>query len=133
MSEPSNESIDNSPNPYAYLNRDDFTSEKFKIEVRGLPKFYGIKEFKKLLNEKLNLDICKIKPPKQGKGCGWAFVCFRSEDAREFAITTIDGFTWKNSKLTAKVCYKLQFNVNCNILNIIICYIESEASSRSIY
>jgi hypothetical protein len=29
-------------NPYAYLNRADFTSEKFKIEIRGLPKFYGI-------------------------------------------------------------------------------------------
>lgn len=28
--------------PYAYLNRDEFTSEKFKIEVKDLPKFYGI-------------------------------------------------------------------------------------------
>jgi hypothetical protein len=36
---------DNQPvgdNPYAYLDRADFTSEKFKIEIRGLPKFYGI-------------------------------------------------------------------------------------------
>ena len=29
-------------NPYAYIDRADFTSEKFKIEIRGLPKFYGI-------------------------------------------------------------------------------------------
>lgn len=28
--------------PYAYLDRIDFTSEKFKIEVRNLPKYYGI-------------------------------------------------------------------------------------------
>lgn len=28
--------------PYAYIDRNGFTSEKFKIEVRGLPKFYGI-------------------------------------------------------------------------------------------
>lgn len=28
--------------PFAYVNRTSFTSEKFKIEVRGLPKFYGI-------------------------------------------------------------------------------------------
>ena len=28
--------------PYAYIDRADFTSEKFKIEIRGLPKFYGI-------------------------------------------------------------------------------------------
>lgn len=28
--------------PYAYLNREEFTSEKFKIEIRDLPKYYGI-------------------------------------------------------------------------------------------
>lgn len=31
----------NDKNPYAYLNRNEFTSEKFKIEVSGLPKYYG--------------------------------------------------------------------------------------------
>lgn len=29
-------------NPYAYLDRGDFSSEKFKIEIKNLPKFYGI-------------------------------------------------------------------------------------------
>lgn len=29
--------------PYAYLDRNAFTSEKFKIEIRNLPKYYGIK------------------------------------------------------------------------------------------
>lgn len=29
--------------PYAYLNRNEFTSEKFKIEIRNLPKYYGMK------------------------------------------------------------------------------------------
>jgi len=28
--------------PFAYLDRDDFTSEKYKIEIRNLPKHYGI-------------------------------------------------------------------------------------------
>lgn len=28
--------------PFAYLERNDFTSEKFKLEVRNLPKYYGI-------------------------------------------------------------------------------------------
>lgn len=28
--------------PFAYLDRNDFTSEKYKIEVRNLPKYYGI-------------------------------------------------------------------------------------------
>lgn len=27
---------------YAYLDRGGFSSEKFKIELRGLPKYYGI-------------------------------------------------------------------------------------------
>lgn len=27
--------------PFAYLDRNDFTSEKYKIEVRNLPKHYG--------------------------------------------------------------------------------------------
>lgn len=31
---------DLSVDPYAYLDRD-FTSEKYKIEIRGLPKYYG--------------------------------------------------------------------------------------------
>lgn len=28
--------------PFAYLDRNDFTSEKYKLEVRNLPKYYGI-------------------------------------------------------------------------------------------
>lgn len=30
------------PDPFAYVKNNGFTSEIFKIEVRGLPKFYGI-------------------------------------------------------------------------------------------
>lgn len=29
-------------NAFAYLDRDHFTSEKFKIEIRNLPKYYGM-------------------------------------------------------------------------------------------
>ncbi|XP_043267393.1 tRNA (uracil-5-)-methyltransferase homolog A-like [Venturia canescens] len=86
--------------PYAYLDRKDFTSEKYKIEIRGLPKYYGIGELKKFLNDKLELGTNKVKPPKRGSG--WVYVCFRSEESREHAITIINGLTWKNSKLTAQ-------------------------------
>ncbi|XP_022185455.2 tRNA (uracil-5-)-methyltransferase homolog A isoform X1 [Nilaparvata lugens] len=86
--------------PYAYLKRQDFTSEKFKIEIRGLPKFYGIGELKKLLNVKLKLGSNKIKPPKRGSH--WVYVCFRSEEDREEALKAIDGFTWKNKTLSAE-------------------------------
>ncbi|KAI8436987.1 hypothetical protein MSG28_010390 [Choristoneura fumiferana] len=34
---------------YAYLDRGGFSSEKFKIELRGLPKFYGIAIFQELV------------------------------------------------------------------------------------
>ncbi|XP_012536283.2 tRNA (uracil-5-)-methyltransferase homolog A [Monomorium pharaonis] len=95
-------SVENEKNPYAYLERDDFTSEKYKIEVRGLPKYYGIGEFKKLLNEKLDLQSCKVKPPGKNRS-NWLYVCFRSEECRQRAISTINGILWKNSKLTAQV------------------------------
>ncbi|XP_076167441.1 tRNA (uracil-5-)-methyltransferase homolog A [Ptiloglossa arizonensis] len=96
-----NETADIEKNPYAYLDRDDFTSEKYKIEVRGLPKYYGIGEFKKLLNEKLELQSCKVKPPKRGSG--WLYVSFRSEGSRQKAIETLNGILWKNCKLSAQI------------------------------
>ena len=51
----------------------DFTSEIFKIEIGNLPKFYGIGQMKKLLNKKLNLNSCKLKPI----GKSFMFVNFR--------------------------------------------------------
>lgn len=99
-------------NLYAYLDRDDYTTEKFKIEVRGLPKFYGIGELKKFLNEKLGLSASKIKPPKRGSG--WAYICFRSKECQEKAIGALHGTEWKRAKLTAQV--NLIFN---NIFRII--------------
>ncbi|XP_076647500.1 tRNA (uracil-5-)-methyltransferase homolog A [Halictus rubicundus] len=96
-----NESSGAEKNPYAYLDRKDFTSEKFKIEIRGLPRYYGIGEFRKLLNEKLGLETCKIKPPK--KGSAWLYVSFRSEENRQKAIEKLNGILWKNSKLTAQI------------------------------
>ena len=96
-----NESTESEKNPYAYLDREDFTSERYKIEVRGLPKYYGISEFKKLLNEKLDLQTCKVKPPKRGSN--WIYVSFRSEEGRQKAIETLDGILWKNCKLSAQI------------------------------
>lgn len=88
-------------NPYAYLDRADFTSEKYKIEIRGLPKFYGIGELKKLLNEKLKLGSNKVKPP--AKGSYWVYVCFRSEEDRQNALKALDGYVWKSKTLSAEI------------------------------
>ena len=40
-----NHSVINEANddPYAYVTRNDFTSEKFKVEIKNLPKYFGVK------------------------------------------------------------------------------------------
>ncbi|XP_013165172.1 PREDICTED: tRNA (uracil-5-)-methyltransferase homolog A [Papilio xuthus] len=86
---------------YAYLDRGGFSSEKFKIELRGLPKFYGIAELKKLMNQKLGLNTSKIKRPKNGSH--WLFACFQNEEERSKAITALNGFSWKGKTLIAEV------------------------------
>lgn len=112
-----NEERETEKNPYAYLDRDGFTSEKYKIEVRGLPKYYGIGEFKKFLNEKLDLQSCKVKPPKRSSE--WLYVSFRSEEGRQKAIETLNGFLWKNCKLSAQVflCSVILASTAWTILN----------------
>ncbi|XP_055599792.1 tRNA (uracil-5-)-methyltransferase homolog A-like [Uranotaenia lowii] len=84
---------------YAYLDATGFTSERFKIEIKNLPKYYGISELKKLLNKKLNLATSKIKI--MDRGCPFIFVCFRGEPERQNAIKAVNGYSWKGKTLTA--------------------------------
>lgn len=44
------EELTEKEDPFAYLDRNDFTSEKYKIEVRNLPKHYGIAVSKYFMN-----------------------------------------------------------------------------------
>eukprot|EP00088_Acartia_fossae_P050337 TRINITY_DN5634_c0_g2_i2.p1 TRINITY_DN5634_c0_g2~~TRINITY_DN5634_c0_g2_i2.p1 ORF type:complete len:664 (-),score=136.75 TRINITY_DN5634_c0_g2_i2:71-2062(-) len=83
-----------SPN-HSTQSNSDFTSEIFKIEIQNLPRFYGIGQMKKLLNQKLKLNSCKLKPV----GKTFMFACFRNEEDRQKALSVLDGFTFKNSKL----------------------------------
>ncbi|XP_057665970.1 tRNA (uracil-5-)-methyltransferase homolog A [Diorhabda carinulata] len=83
-------------NPYAYLERD-FSSENFKIEIKNLPKYYGINEFRKLLNDKLKLNSNKIKTTK--RNCPFAYVCFRNNEDRENAINVLSSYVWKGKEL----------------------------------
>ncbi|XP_073955860.1 tRNA (uracil-5-)-methyltransferase homolog A [Choristoneura fumiferana] len=85
---------------YAYLDRGGFSSEKFKIELRGLPKFYGIAELKKLMNQKLSLNTSKIKRPKNGSH--WLYACFQNDEDRNKAIEALNGFSWKGKTLIAE-------------------------------
>ncbi|XP_053668535.1 tRNA (uracil-5-)-methyltransferase homolog A [Anopheles marshallii] len=84
---------------YAYLDATGFTSELFKIELRGLPKYYGIGELKKLLNVKMKLSTNKIKIMKPGSP--FIFICFRNQADREAAIKALDGYKWKGKELSA--------------------------------
>ncbi|XP_044728957.1 tRNA (uracil-5-)-methyltransferase homolog A [Chrysoperla carnea] len=86
-------------NVYAYLNRSDFTSEKFKLEINGLPKFYGISELKRLIKDKLKLDCNKVKTPR--KGSHFAYVCFRSEEDKQNGLKILNGYQWKGKVLSA--------------------------------
>lgn len=92
--------LDDANNPYAYLDRDEFTSEKFKIEIRGLPKYYGISELRKLLNNKLQLASNKLKTPRRRSP--WAYVCFRNDEDKAKAIDIITGYKWKGNTLSAR-------------------------------
>jgi len=126
----------NNDSVYAYLDRNDFTSEKYKIEIRGLPKFYGFgvsimryyfclvpmlalaccqqlcvivffQELKTLISDTLKLNCTKVKPPRRGSY--WAYACFRSEEDRSKAIEILNGYQWKKSTLKAMVGFELIF------------------------
>ena len=75
-----------------------FTSENFKIELKGLPKFFGIGQIKKLFL-KNKLTFHKLKPV--GKGATYMFVNFKNEDEREKAISVLDGMTIRGRKVKA--------------------------------
>jgi hypothetical protein len=70
---------------------------------RILTNLIIFQELKRLLNDKLKLGSNKVKPP--AKGSYWVYVCFRSEEDRQNALLTLDGYTWKNKILTAAVKY----------------------------
>ncbi|KAH8301179.1 hypothetical protein KR018_006606, partial [Drosophila ironensis] len=82
---------------YAYLERNEFTSEIYKIEVRNMG-YFGIGEFKKLLKNTLKLDMTKIKSPTRKE---FAFVCFRTLEDQQRALETLNGYKWKGRVLKA--------------------------------
>ncbi|CAH0585569.1 unnamed protein product [Chrysodeixis includens] len=94
------EEVGKNDEEYAYLDRGGFSSEKFKIELRGLPKFYGIAELKKLMNQKLGLNTSKIKRPKNGSH--WLYACFQNDEERTKAIQALNGYSWKGKTLIAE-------------------------------
>lgn len=85
--------------PYGYLNRGDFSSEIYKVELVNLPKRFGIAQLRKKLVF-MGLSPCKIK----SVDCGhFAFVTFRSEADRQKAFEVLQGHVWKNRPIRVKM------------------------------
>ena len=80
----------------ALSSRTGFTSENFKIELQGLPKFFGIGQAKKMF-AKNKLNFHKLKPA--GRNAPYMFVNFQNEEDRDKAIAVLDGFKIKGRDL----------------------------------
>lgn len=81
----------------SYLQRDDFSSERFKLEVRNLPKYFGYGEIRKFFKS-LNLQYVKINSPTKRN---FAFVTFVSEEAKQEAFKILNQAKFKGKQLEA--------------------------------
>uniref|UniRef100_A0A8D9BF16 tRNA (uracil(54)-C(5))-methyltransferase n=1 Tax=Cacopsylla melanoneura TaxID=428564 RepID=A0A8D9BF16_9HEMI len=91
---------------FAYSKRGDFTSEVFKIIVKGLPAFFGIGEVRKHFEVFLNVRVCKVipvnrNPHRSRSKPGGVFVTFYDEATRQMALEKLNGYRYKGQVLTA--------------------------------
>jgi tRNA (uracil-5-)-methyltransferase len=93
------EEIANLP-PDSYLKRDEFSSERYKIELKNLPKNFGFSQLRKMLRS-LDLKFVKINSPGR---CTYAFITFIDENAKQEAMKILNGYKYKGHELTAIVC-----------------------------
>ncbi|KAK2145992.1 hypothetical protein LSH36_641g00053 [Paralvinella palmiformis] len=84
--------------PFAYLKRDEFTSEIFKIEMNNLPKKCGIGQLRKKLVA-LGLKPRKVKVLQSGL---YGFANFKCEEERQKALEVLDGLQWKGKQMKVK-------------------------------
>ena len=74
-------------------------SERFKVELNGLPKYFNVGDAKKLVGKKLGLRPTKFKPV--GRHATWMFLYFSSDDACQEAIAKLQGYEYKGRPLRA--------------------------------
>lgn len=89
--------------PYAYLNRDEFSSENFKIEIQNLPKYFGVGQLKKYLVRQ-GVNSHKIKMMAKN----FVFVTFKCEADRQEGMAKLQDAIFKGSKLSVKLAKALQ-------------------------
>ncbi|CAF0904041.1 unnamed protein product [Adineta steineri] len=78
-----------------YLARDEYTSERFKLELNNLPKYFGFGDLKKKLKQ-LGVSFVKIKVPQQATH---AYVNFRNEEDREKGMKLLTGWSYRGNKV----------------------------------
>ncbi|CAF2823089.1 unnamed protein product [Rotaria sp. Silwood2] len=78
-----------------YLARDEYTSERFKLELNNLPKYFGFGDLKKKL-KLLGVNFVKIKVPKSATH---AYVNFRNEEDRENGLKLLTGWTYRGNRI----------------------------------
>lgn len=90
---------------YSYLKLDEYTSERFKIEIQNIYKFATHADLKKLFKNKFNLTLKKTKIVKGKKkgSLNHAYVALSNEEEREKAIALADGFCYKGSKCVVSI------------------------------
>ena len=86
--------VDNLP-PDSYLKRDEFSSERYKIELKN----FGFSHLRKMLRS-LDLKFVKINSPGR---CTYAFITFTDENAKQEAMKILNGYKYKGHELTASM------------------------------
>ncbi|PSN45074.1 hypothetical protein C0J52_04012 [Blattella germanica] len=73
----------------------------FKVKVSGLPRFYSLGEFKKLVKEELGLALSYIRSPKRGNP--WLNLTFGTAEEQQKAMKALHKYTWRKKTLTCNI------------------------------
>ncbi|KDR06356.1 tRNA (uracil(54)-C(5))-methyltransferase homolog-B-like [Zootermopsis nevadensis] len=73
----------------------------FKVKVSGLPRFYPLGEFKRLVKEELGLALSYIRSPKRGNP--WLHLTFGTAEEQQKAMKALHKYTWRKKTLTCNI------------------------------
>jgi len=92
--------VDTSSNLYSYINQSNFTSEIFKLEVKGLPKHVGFSEMKNYFKQQgLNHHKVKLIKARSSGFHTQCFITFLSQMDKEVALERIPKMAFKGRDL----------------------------------
>ncbi|XP_063226256.1 tRNA (uracil-5-)-methyltransferase homolog B-like [Bacillus rossius redtenbacheri] len=76
-------------------------SSIFKVKVSGLPRFYPLWEFKKLVKEDLGLALSYVRSPKRGSP--WLLLTFTTAVEQQKALKALHKYTWRKKVLSCNM------------------------------